>query len=1219
MKNTSSQPNEIKPRQRYRTNKRRLPYSETCENCGSTVEGNQYDKARRHKCPELSLFEMCRHSGTENAAVADGIIESNLEIEDKLEFEESPDYGDFDGSVEENPLEWDTLGLTSQKPYLFQKKLLSSFFDKTIPPVDIYKHKIIPKDVESKLRDYRKQQQSVLLEGCHEVKWSDVMKINAFAVKHNLSNTTLEEMIGMFKDIWIERGQYLMLPTSIHGFRDPVRKSVSLYKVNQHKYELKDFMFGETDDRGRPFNPVQTSSLDIEEQIARACLLVDPKSFAFSPSPNFDGILSGFSSGKIFELQCQQIHKMYGDTDLFPLAIQFSFDGTTINSSKSRQESPLQWCILNDPKRSMEHIGFVPLTLPYSNAVLAKILHDDLSVRTKKDREEIIKNLRQEVVHQYLYDVFSPLLKFQNQRGMLIRFGKGKDAVTRRCIPVISSIITDNKEFASLTGISYSSKLSKCRLCTTLNIGSSVSLPSHHELRNEQETVQVAQNAHIQWLNKLKSNNSKLNITVQDLELSDTLNWLDRAKAKNIKPSGLKTSLLFTFPSTSEVIIGFLAACCPDILHNVQKGAIETLIGSVVSIMDSVSNIDTAFKNNLAELDRNMSLFPRFPLMGIFRHVHLRRGITPYFGRANKKTTVHQLTNFSSGCIEAWKLPNIMLQMLFSLTETMLPKTLHWWKVNVAAKHDKFSATLCGEYTIDLTVKRAIVTVVNFWVVLKKNTFSEEDLMRFSDLVQNVNAHMLVLTKVKQLLSQCAKLANRRVGDREEVMANFTVKMFSGIKFHMITHLPAYIQGFGEHKCIDTEVSEHGNTIFGKETFERTTKRYATVINEMLIRSQMRQFCSDVGVLKTQDVGHNVVEAAFVFHSSFGYTPLKSCLYTGRLMSTGEKRPDYALRKFDLKDDNKPTNILPLFNLEYISVYFCHLQSEQWAAKREEFGASSPSDDDEKLTIGEGSASVLIPEVVRRAIDGDLDWSGKQISVNLLPQLKCTGYQTRRGDHIESFQIYSKSSVKSDAANFSFLEIRDHDHVEFTVVRVCAILEFLARSRSGDNLSYYFLLVTKMEIDQSVTDRWQQRMPFTKLKYAVDKKNRCNTPFQDLIWLGSVADVGEKVIRPAFVIPDLNSCANGFEETNCTRSSSGSRGQDWQGLKYYWIPFEQITRGQSFIAPQQVEYGQAQNNGDLPLLCQDFSQLHDANVQSFDSDEEQDESDEEWSDLMMIS
>jgi hypothetical protein len=34
-----------------------------------------------------------------------------LEIEDKLEFEESPDYGDFDGSVEENPLEWDTLGL----------------------------------------------------------------------------------------------------------------------------------------------------------------------------------------------------------------------------------------------------------------------------------------------------------------------------------------------------------------------------------------------------------------------------------------------------------------------------------------------------------------------------------------------------------------------------------------------------------------------------------------------------------------------------------------------------------------------------------------------------------------------------------------------------------------------------------------------------------------------------------------------------------------------------------------------------------------------------------------------------------------------------------------------------------------------------------------------------------------------------------------------------
>jgi hypothetical protein len=1184
----------------------------------------------------MSQFKKLRKSDNDNAS-ADVLNEMNWENEERLTYEErsnidceeSPndDGDDVDHDDDENLrryLNWDSMGLASQKPYLFQQKLLSAVFDKTIPPVDIYKHKFIPKDVESKLRDYRNQQQSTHhLEGCHEVKWSDVMRINAFAVKHSFSNATLEEMVCLFKDIWIERGQYLMLPTSIHGFRDPVKKAVSLYNVHQHSYELKDFMFGETDSVGHPLNPVQTSSLDIEEQIARACLLVDPKSFAFYPSLNRRNILSGFSSGKIFELQCQQILEMYNDSELFPLVIQFSFDGTTINSSKSRQESPLQWCILNDPNRSMEHIGFVPLNLPYSNAVLANILENKMSIKTKKDREEIIKNLKQEVVHHYLYDVFSPLLKFQNQKGMLIRFGKGKDAVTRRCIPVISSIITDNKEFATLTGINYSSKLLKCRLCTTFNVGSSVSLPSRRELRNEQETIQAAQNAHIQWLNKLKNTYSKLNIIGHDSELWDTTNWLDIAKANNIKPSGLKTSLLFRFPSTSPVIIGFFAACCPDILHNVQKGAIETLIGSVVSIMDSVSFIDKKFKNNLAALDQNMTLFPRFPLLGIFRHVHLRKGITQFFGRANKKTTVHQLTNFSSGCIEAWKLPNIMMQMLFSLTDSMLPTTLQWWKDNIATKHDKFSATLCGEYTIDVTIKRALITVVNFWVVLKKNSFSEEDMMRFSELVQNVNAHMLVLTKVKQVLSQCAKLTNGRGGNNDELMANFTVKMFGGIKFHMITHLPAYIRGFGEHKCIDTEVSEHGNAIFGKETFERTTKRYATVIKEMLNQSQMRQFCADVGVLKIRDVGHgndnDDDEAAFLFHSNFGFTPLKSCTYTGQKMSTGERRPGYAGRKFVLKDNNKPTNILPLFNLEYISVYICHLQSEQWAAKIEEFGASSPSDDDEKLTIGEGSASVLIPEVVRRAIDGELDWSGKQISVNLLPQLKCTGYQTRRGDHIESFQIYSKSSVKSDAANFSFLEIRDHDHVEFTVVRVCAILEFLANSRSGDKLSYYFLLVTKMDIDKTVTDRQQQRMPFTKLKYAVETTNRYYTPFQDLIWLGSVADVGEKVIRPAFVIPDLNSCANGFEETNCTRSSSGSRGQDWQGLKYYWIPFEQITRGQSFIAAQQVEYGQAQNNGDLPLLCQDFSQLHDANVQSFDSDEEQDESDEEWSDLMMIS
>jgi hypothetical protein len=435
---------------KWQNNTRNQKLELQCVRCGSIINTNQYDKDRhikrhqsnswcrkrlkpRDKDTVKDIVRDSAHSNVRNIALSqsynddyfndeqfgsdiqedydgDGVNDerSNASLEDCDEYVDD-DCSNASEAVDTAEQNFST-GLTlplCRRVFSFQEKLLKQIFFSDSPIV-INRHRKIPEAILKvvELMDH---------DSVYEGTWRDVLKINAFAVKNNLPDTALLEMVDLFSDIWLERGHHIMLPKSIHGFKDPLKRAMKIYRIMTHNYSLRDFMFGTVDTKGRKLRDVIASSLDIEEQLAKECLLLDPSKVTFEPQ---EGAFCGFRSGDIFKKLSSQIKTKYRNPEMVPICIQFSFDGTTINSTRSREESPLQWSIMNDLDGKMNHLGFVPIQMPYRDTVLHEILLKNIKVTTNVDRNAIIKNLKREVVHRFLYDVFSPLLKYQNSDGL---------------------------------------------------------------------------------------------------------------------------------------------------------------------------------------------------------------------------------------------------------------------------------------------------------------------------------------------------------------------------------------------------------------------------------------------------------------------------------------------------------------------------------------------------------------------------------------------------------------------------------------------------------------------------------------------------------------------------------------------------------------------------------------------------------------------------------
>ena len=93
--------------------------------------------------------------------------------------------------------------------------------------------------------------------------------------------------------------------------------------------------------------------LNIVELISEHCLSLHPSDIHKVPNNNYhngnDKIYDGFSSGKLFEIICTEIHTKYG-AGITPICIGLGFDATDITSgggSQAKSATPFYFRLLN--------------------------------------------------------------------------------------------------------------------------------------------------------------------------------------------------------------------------------------------------------------------------------------------------------------------------------------------------------------------------------------------------------------------------------------------------------------------------------------------------------------------------------------------------------------------------------------------------------------------------------------------------------------------------------------------------------------------------------------------------------------------------------------------------------------------------------------------------------------------------------------------------------
>ena len=176
-------------------------------------------------------------------------------------------------------------------------------------------------------------------------------------------------------------------------------------------------------------------------------------------------------------------------------------------------------------------------------------------------------------------------------------------------------------------------------------------------------------------------------------------------------------------------------------------------------------------------------------------------------------------TSFASGGIEAWKLQNLLLQMLFCIDGKIAPFT-HQWSIDKRLKY-------C--WNVSRTLVNALTSALEVIFVVKAAKLAENNLQSLQTMIATSRAHIMLLSCMrKDLLAAVTtkKIARKKGTSRGPIdLKSMEQDFFSGIKLHLLMHFVFYKQFYGaDRRIIDTELSELFHKYVVNEVFETTSK-----------------------------------------------------------------------------------------------------------------------------------------------------------------------------------------------------------------------------------------------------------------------------------------------------------------------------------------------------------------------------------------------------------
>ena len=507
-----------------------------------------------------------------------------------------------------------------------------------------------------------------------------------------------------------------------------------------------------------------------------------------------------------------------GNPSAVALALGVTLDETKTRAGKSsKNQTPVVIYSPNfiDDSLKMHIIGYANLRYAYSKSELLEELRTKKKC-TKVMAKKLLAIYERQLVLDYLYDILSPLLKYQDKGLKICIGGNKKGAFDIVAFPHLVMLTGDTKELDYLAGTSWQKKSGpKCRLCTTLNFNQS-NYVLDNIFRDDASMYEhgVAGLAYIRdcYLNSLQYDVNNIALT--------------GCNTYNLSQGSNRLISLFHWQYIRK-IHSFYRSLVPDYLHTTLKGILEYTISWCMHCIYAVSAIDPQhFGRSSAILDERIKHFPRSHSMYPVREYYFGDGIRDFFNdswRNEDKGTGF----FRSGNIETWMLPSLLLQIMLCINKDIVPFSKTWSKNNIRHQQStKCTGQLSQKYSVGKVLLKTLSCSLDFHFCCKSVIMVASGIDSLKAIIKNLNCNLKLLWMLKyDLVQTCKKDPDKKAS-----------KGYRGIKMHLIEHYPYFKRTFGaDSRPTDTELSEQYHKLSVKSSYELTNKHVGKEQYQMLI------------------------------------------------------------------------------------------------------------------------------------------------------------------------------------------------------------------------------------------------------------------------------------------------------------------------------------------------------------------------------------------------
>lgn len=443
--------------------------------------------------------------------------------------------------------------------------------------------------------------------------------------------------------------------------------------------------------------------------------------------------------------------------------------------------------------------------MQYTKAELYKKFKS-MGYKSQEALQYCYKFLKNHAEQMFILDVLQEIDKYTTTGGLLVQVGMTQDhSNVIHVVPALSIIVQDNQGAHKCLGVYTSTGgMRPCRFCS-VPLQRLQQPGGYSRDRSARDSFAVTKRAAKAKFRISLEKNLRMRRTVED---NHALNWCRNYSLQHTLCNALQE--VYTFHTVFKRQHKYMYyRCPPDCMHTLLGGLMKSWIFFTATIVEQVAARDIRnYGDNVVILDEKLKNFPSHCIPEVLRKFTFHKGLSGLLEACKGSSENH--TTSSLGGLSQQKYPHLILQMLLTIgiRGDILPNESSWTKKYLRDVKDM-------HFSVSETVLTSAIVLLDLYFILRKPYFSERNLVQLSDSICNVQFHMLRLWSLKQFVHN-------------------TRKRYSGIKLHILTHLPQCIAYYGPPYLFDMVKFDHLHVKYAKNRFRETGGRHVQVGLQMI-------------------------------------------------------------------------------------------------------------------------------------------------------------------------------------------------------------------------------------------------------------------------------------------------------------------------------------------------------------------------------------------------